>query len=156
MGWPESKPRLIETKRGAVVALCFAVYIAGWSVWDVLRQPQRRQHWLLDFDSLAYWHISLPAWVVAGINLAFYAYLLWGGALLYRIAKGKERILIVCWIAAIFLQVVQVLVSASVATAIGPVKALLYVAAFVAAVDIFLKMPVGGYARVNDQTSSDT
>jgi hypothetical protein len=126
MGQPESKPRLIHTKRGAVIALCFTGYVAALSVWNVLWHSQRQHHWLLDFDWLVLWHISLPGWIVAGVNLAFYAGLLWGGLLFYR------------------------------AAAIGPMKALMAAAAFLAAVDIFLKMPASGHTRVDDQTSRNT
>src|SRR5260370_41700213 len=91
MGQPEFKPRLIHTKRGAVIALCFTGYGAALSVRDVLWHSQRQHRWLLDLDWLVYWHISLPAWVVAGVNLAFYAGLLWGGVLLFRIPQGKGR-----------------------------------------------------------------
>jgi hypothetical protein len=97
MGQPEFKPRLIHTKRGAVIALCFTGYVAALSVRDVLWHSQRQHHWLLDLDWLVYWHISLPAWVAAAVNLAFYAGLLWGGVGLYRIAQGKERVLVVGW-----------------------------------------------------------
>jgi hypothetical protein len=37
----------------------------------VLWHSQHQHHWLLDLDWLVYWHISLPGWVVAGVNLAF-------------------------------------------------------------------------------------
>jgi hypothetical protein len=156
MGQPEFKPRLIHTKRGAVIVLCFTGYAAALSVRDVLWHSQRQHHWLLDLDWLVYWHISLPAWVIAGVNLAFYAGLLWGALLLYRIAQGKERVLVVGWAAGIFLGLFQFLISASAATAIDPVIALMAAVAFLAAVDIFLKMPASGYPRVDNQTSPNT
>jgi hypothetical protein len=156
MGQPEFKPRLIHTKRGAVIALCFTGYAAGLSVRDVLWHSQRQHHWLLDLDWLVYWHISLPAWVIAGINLAFYAGLLWGAQLLYRIAQGKERVLVVGWAAVIFLGLFQFLISPSAATAIDPVIAFMAAVAFFAAVDILLKMPASGYPRVDNQTSRNT
>src|SRR6266851_3155414 len=156
MGQPEFKPRLIHTKRGAVFALCFTGYGAALSVRDELWHPQRQHHWLLDLDWLVYLHISLPAWVVAGINLAFYASLLWGGVLLYRIAQGKERVLVVGWAAVIFLGLIQFLISGSAATAIDPLKAFMAAAAFLATVDIFLKMPASGYSRLDNQTSRNS
>jgi hypothetical protein len=140
MGQPELKTRLIHTMRGAVFALCCTGYVATLSVRDVLWHSQRQHHWLLDFDWLVLWHIALPVWVVVVVNLAFYAGLLWGGVLLYRIAQGKERVLVVGWAAAIFLGLIQFLISMSAATAIGPLKALMAAAAFLAAVDIFLKI----------------
>src|SRR2546430_12373324 len=65
MRQPEFKPRLIHTKRGAVFALCCTGYVATLSVRDVLWHSHRQHHWLLDFDWLVLWHISLPAWIVA-------------------------------------------------------------------------------------------
>jgi hypothetical protein len=153
MGPPEFEPRLIHTKRGAVFALCGTGYFATLSVRDVLWHSQRQHHWLLDFDWLVLWHISLPAWIVAGVNLAFYAGLLWGGVLLYRIAQGEERVLVVGWAAVIFLGLIQFLISASAATAIDPLKAFMAAAALLAAVDIFLKTPASGYPRVDNHTS---
>jgi hypothetical protein len=156
MGQPELKPRLIHTKRGAVIALCFTGYVAALSVRDLLWHSQRQHHWLLDLDWLVYLHVFLPAWVVAGVNLAFYAGLLWGGVLLYRIARGKERLLVVAWAAGIFLGLIQFLISASAVAAIDLLKAFMAAAAFLAAVDIFLKMPASGYPRVDNQTSRNT
>ena len=156
MRQPEFRPRLIHSKRGAVFALCCTGYVATLSVRDVLWHSHRQHHWLLDFDWLVLWHISLPAWIVAGVNLAFYAGLLWGGVLLYRIAQGKERVLVVGWAAGIFLGLIQFLISASAATAIDPLIAFMAAAAFLAAVDIFLKMPASGYPRVDNQTSRNT
>ena len=152
----EIKPRLIHTKRGAVIALCLSGYLAALSVRDVLWHSQRQHHWLLDFDWLVLWHISVPAWIVAGVNLAFYAVLLWGGVLLYRIAQGKERVLVVGWAALLLLGLIQFLISASAATEIDSLKAFMAAAAFLAAVDIFLKMPASGYPRVDNQTSRNT
>ncbi len=163
MGQQQFRPRLIHGKRGAVVAVCVTGYLAALSVRDVLWHSQRRHHWILDLDQivydlhrLGYWHISLPAWLVAGANLGFYAALLWGGVVLYRIAQGKERVLVVAWAALIFLGLIQFLVSASVATAIDPVRAIMAGAAFLAALDIFLKMPASGHTRVDNQTSRNT
>lgn len=156
MGQPEFKPRLIYNKRGAVIALCFTGYLAVLSFRDVLSHSQRTHHWLLDFDWLVYLHITLPAWVAAGVNLAFYAYLLWIGVVFYRIAQGKERVLVVGWVAVIFLGLIQILVSASAATAIDHVQAFVMLVTFFAAVDILLKMPASGYPQVHNQTSRNT
>jgi hypothetical protein len=156
MGQPEFKPRLIHNKRGAVIALCLTGYLAALSVRDVLWHSQRQHHWLLDFDWLVLWHISLPTWAVAGVNLGFYAYLLWLGVVFYRVAQGKERVLVVGWAAVILLGLIQFLISASAATEIDSLIAFMAAAAFLAAVDIFLKMPASGYPRVDNQTSRNT
>ena len=152
----EFKPRLIHTKRGAVIALCVTGYVAALSFRDVFSHSQRKHHWLLDLDWLVYWHISLPAWIVAGVNLAFYAYLLWGGVVLYRIAQGKERVLVVGWASVVFLSLIRILVSASAATSIDHVQAFVMLVAFLAAADILLRMPASGYPRVDNQTSRNT
>src|SRR6266850_2607592 len=152
MRQPEFKPRLIHTKRGALFALCCTGYVATLSVRDVLWHSHRQHHWLLDFDWLVLWHISLPAWIVAGVNLAFYAGLLWGGVLLYRIAQGKERVLVVGWAAVIFLGLIQFLISASAATAIDPLIAFIAASAFLVAVDISMKTAGRRYPRVEHQT----
>src|SRR6266852_2110603 len=144
MGQPEFKPRLIHTKRGAVFALCCTGYFATLSVRDVLWHSQRQHHWLLDFDWLVLWHISLPAWIVAGVNLAFYAGLLCGGALLYRLAQGKEGVLVGGGAAVIFLGLIQFLMSTNAAAAIKTLIAFIAAAAHLAAVHIFLKMNASG------------
>ena len=156
MGQPEFKPRLIHSKRGAVFVLCRTGYLATLSVRDVLWHSQRQHHWLLDFDWLVLWHISLPAWIVAGVNLGFYACLFWGGVVLYRIAQGKERVLVVGGFAVIFLGLIQILVSALADHAIDYVKAIATLVAFLAAVDIFFRMPASGYPRVDNQTFRNT
>ena len=156
MGQSEFKPRLIHSKRGAVFVLCFTGYLAALTFRDVFLHSQRKHHWLLDFDWLVLWHITLPAWAVVGANLGFYACLLWGGAMLYRIAQGKERFLVVGVFGGIFLGLIQILVSESAATVIDYVQAMIMVVAFFAAVDILLRMPASGYPRVDNQTSRDT
>jgi hypothetical protein len=156
MGQQESKTRLIHNKRGAVIALCFTGYVAALSFRNVLSHSPRKHPWLLDLDWLAYLHFTLPAWAVAGVNLGFYAGLFWCGVVLYRIAQGRERVLVVGWFAGIFLGLIQILVSASAATAIDYVKAIVTVVAFLAAADILLRMPATGYPRVDNQTFRNT
>jgi|SRR3984893_13207105 len=151
MEQPEFKPRLIHNKRGAVIALCLTGYIAGLSFRNVLSHSQHKSHWLIDL------HFMLPTWAVAGINLGFYAYLLWCGVVFfYRIAQGKERVLIAGWLTVGFFGSIQNLVSASAAPAIEYVKAIAMLVAFLAAVDIFFRMPAGGYPRLDNQTSRNT
>jgi hypothetical protein len=156
MEQPEFKSRLIHNKRGAVIAVFMTAYVAGLSFRNVLSHSQRNQHWLLDLDWLVLFHFTLPAWAVAGINLGFYACLFWGAVVLYRIAQGKERVLIVGGFAVIFLGLIQHLVSASEALAIDYIKAIATLAAFLAAVDIFFRMPASGYPRVDNQTFRNT
>lgn len=154
MGQSEFKPRLIHSKRGAVIALCCTGYLAALTFRNVFSHSQH--HWLLDFDWLVLWHTTLPAWAVVGVNLGFYACLLWCGVMLYRTAQGKERFLVVGAFGGIFLGLIQILVSASAATAIDYVKAAVMGVAFFAAVDVLLRMPASGYPRVDNQTSRNT
>jgi hypothetical protein len=150
MGQPEFKPRLIHNRREAVIALCLTGYVAALSFRDVLSHSQHKSHWLVDL------HFMLPTWAVAGVNLGFYAYLLWLGVVFYRIAQGKERVLVAGWFTGGFLGLIQNLVSASAAAAIDYVQAIGMVVAFLAAVDIFLRMPASGYPRLDNQTSRNT
>jgi hypothetical protein len=75
---------------------------------------------------------------------------------LYRIAQGKERVLVVGGFAVIFLGLIQILVSVSATTAIDYVKAIATLVAFPAAVDIFFRTPASGYPRVDNQTFRNT
>jgi hypothetical protein len=125
------------------------------SVRDVFWHSEGQQHWLLDLDWLVYWHIALPVWAVAAVNLAFHAGLLWGCVLFYRVAQGKERVLVIGWTAIVSVGLIQFLISASAATEIEPVKAILAVAAFLAALDIFKTMAATGYPRVDGRTSQN-
>src|SRR6266481_2761263 len=134
MGQPELKPRLIHNKRGALIALCLTGFVAALSFRDVLSHSQHKSHWLVDL------HFILPTWAVAGVNLGFYAYILWLGVVFYRIAQGKERVLVAGWFACVILGQIQNLVSPSAAAAIDYVQAIGMVVACLAAVDIFLRM----------------
>lgn len=150
MGQSELKHRLIHTKYGAVFALCSTGYVAALVFWNVPSHSQHKFHWLVDL------HFILPTWAEAGVNLVFYAYLVWGSAVLYRIAQGNERLLVCSWVTSFFLGLIQNLVSASAATAIDYVRALAMLVALLAAGDIFFKMPASGYARPDNQTSRNT
>jgi hypothetical protein len=150
MGQSELNHRLIHTKSGAVFALCSSGYVTALVFRNVLSHPQHKSQWL--FES----HFILPTWVEAGVNLVFYACLVWGSAFLYRIAQGKERVLVGCWVTTFLLGLIQNLVSTSAAAAIEYLKALAMVVAFFAAVDIFLRMPAGGYPQLDNQPSRNS
>lgn len=156
MGRPEFNPRLIHSKRGALIALCATGFLAALTFWDVFSYPQREHHWLLDFDWLALWHIALPAWAVVAANLGFYAGLLWGAVVLYRIAQGNERFLIVGVYGSILLGLIQILVSASAAITIDYLRVVITEVALFASIDILLRMPANGYPRADYQCSRNT
>jgi hypothetical protein len=105
---------------------------------------------------LSSWKVTDCSYDLTAINLGFYACLFWGGVVLYRIAQGKERVLIVGGFAVIFLGLIQNLVSASATPAIDYIKAIATLVAFLAAMDIFFRMPASGYPRVANQTFRNT
>jgi hypothetical protein len=74
-------------------------------------------------------------------------YLLWLCVVFFRIAQGKERVLVAGWVPAILLSPVQSLVSISTAADIQYFKAASIGVAFVAAVLILLEGPARGDAQ---------
>jgi hypothetical protein len=135
MGQSELKHRLIHTKFGAVFALFSTGYVTALDFWNVLSHSQHKSHWLLDL------HFILPTWAETGVNLVFYAFLVWGSAVFYRIAQGKERLFVCSWVTSFFLGLIQNLVSGSAATAIDYVKTFAMLVALLAAADILFRMP---------------
>jgi hypothetical protein len=144
------KPRLIHTKRGAIIALCMTAYVATFSFRNVFLQSQHKPPLLL--INLPF---LLPAWVVAGVNLGFYAGLIWGSVLLYRLAQGKERVLVSCWVTSFFVGFIKYL-SASADVAIDYLKAIAMLVALLAAVDILFRMPTSGHPRPDNEASRIT
>src|SRR5580765_1395692 len=109
MGQPGFKPRLIHTKRGAVIVLCLTGYVAALSFREVLSRSQHKSRWLLDFYFLDF-YFRVPNWAVVVVNLAFYAGLAWVAVSFYRMARGKERALVCGWVTSLFLGLIQRLV----------------------------------------------
>jgi hypothetical protein len=155
MGQPGFKPRLINTKRGAVIVLCLTGYIAALSFREVLSHSQYKSRWLLDFDSLDF-YFRVPNWAVVVVNLAFYAGLVWGAVLFYRMAHGKERALVCGWVTSLFLGLIQQVGFASGAITADYLRALAMFVALLASVDILFRMPASGYPRFDNQTSQNT
>jgi hypothetical protein len=148
MQQPEGQPRLIHTKRGAVFALCLTGYVAASTIRDLLSHPHRRHLWPVNLDGLALWHVTVPSWIVVGTNLLFYTWLIWAGIMVCRPVKGSERLLVLGWITSTFLGLTQIVVSPFVASAVQYAKAAITAVAFIAALDILLRMPAGGYPRL--------
>ena len=144
------KPRLIHSRRGAAFALCLTGYAAALTFRNLLLHSQHKL--LLLIDS----HFSLPTWVAAAINLGFYAYLIWVSAALYRLAQGKERVLVGGWAASFFIGLIKYLVSTPAAAVIYYLQALGMLLALLAAVEILCRMPASGYPRLDTQTSRNT
>ena len=150
MGQSELNHRLIYTRSGAVIVLCSSGYVAALTLRGLLLQSQHEPPRLIDQISL------LPTWAVAGINLGFYTYLIWGLAVLSRLAQGKERVLVGGWVTSIFLSLIKYLVSAPAYTAIDYLKSLAMLVALLAAADILLRMPASSYPRLDNQPSRNT
>ena len=132
----KNKSGLINNRRSAAIALCLTGFIAAQSFRAAFSHAPSNRHWLLPLDFM-----SLPIWVIAIVNLAFYVYLLWVGVVLYRIARAKERIVIAGWFSVFLLSPVQNLASTRNAAAIQWVKAAGMGVAFLAATYILWKSP---------------
>jgi hypothetical protein len=133
----ENKPRLIESRRGAVVALCLTGFVAALSFRELLSDAQHQSYWLLDLRGI------LPAPAAAVVNVGFYGYVLWLAVVFYRSAQGKERVLVAGWIGTVLGGWIRNLVSMPVAAALDWVKAFCMLMAFLAAVDILLRTFAG-------------
>jgi hypothetical protein len=129
----ENKPRLIESTRAAIIALCLTGFVAALSFRELVRHAHYKSYWLLDLRGI------LPAPAAAVVNVGFYAYVLWLAVVFYRSAQGKERVLVAGWIGAIFLGWIRNLVSMPIAATLDWAKAAFMLMTFLAAVDILLK-----------------
>jgi hypothetical protein len=136
MGQPESQPGFIQSKRGAIVALCVTGFAAALSVRNLAFQCKFNSHhkfnWLLD------WGIFNPPWAVATVNLAFYGYSLWLAIAFYRMAQGKERIIVVGFFTGLLLYPIRILASPPVDTAINYTSNVATIVAFVVAIYILV------------------
>jgi hypothetical protein len=128
---------LIRSRRNAAIALCLTGFIAAQSFRAAFSHAPRNAHWLFPLD-----FISLPIWVIAVVNVAFYLYLVWVVAMFYRIAQRGERVVVAGWFGVILLIPLQHLVSTPAAAAIKWVKAAGMAVASIAAAYILMKSPV--------------
>lgn len=111
-------------------------FIAAQSFRAAFSHAPRNAHWLFSLD-----FISLPIWVIAVVNVAFYLYLVWVVAMFYRIAQREERVVVAGWFGVILLIPLQHLVSTPAAAAIQWVKAAGMAVASVAAAYSLVKSP---------------
>lgn len=138
------KPGLIHHRRNAVIGLVLTGLVAAMTLRAAFSRSPHHSHWLLPLDFL------LPAWALWAVNVAFYAYLLWLCVVFFRVAIGKERVLVAGWFLLILLSPVQNLVSTSAAAAIQYIKAVSIAVAFVAVLLLLLEGPT------RDNASSDS
>jgi hypothetical protein len=151
MKQPKYEPGLINSRRDAMIALCLTGLVAALNVWavahsfeSVAHSSQHRLPWLLDLRFI------LPKRPAVAVNVGIYAYLLYLGIVFYRMARGKERILVAGWFFGIFLGPLQILPSVS-AAAIDYLQTAGMLIAFVAAVSILVEKFAADNARLDDQ-----
>jgi hypothetical protein len=132
----EYKPPLIHTRRGAITVLCFTGFLFAISIrvlfLDIWHGGRPQFQWPLTFE-------FLPSWAVITTNIALYAYILWLGIVLYRIARGGERIVVAGWFADVLLGPVKILVSPAGVLAIRYVQTAAMAAAFFTALFLVRK-----------------
>jgi hypothetical protein len=97
----------------------------------------------------------LPTRAAVAVNVGFYAYLFYLGIVFYRMAQGKERVLVAGWFVGIFLGPVQILALVS-AAAVNYVQAAGMAVAFLAAVHILRDVSASGKPRLDSQASQNT
>jgi hypothetical protein len=154
MEQPKYKPGLIHNKREAVIALCLTGFVAATTVWGAVSRSfhgaaYRSLHklpWLLDL------RFMLPTRAALAVNVGFYAYLFYLGVAFYRMAQGKERVLVAGWFVGIFLGPVQILVSVP-AAAIDYMQAAGMMGAFLAAVYILVEVSASTKTLLDNQPS---
>lgn len=151
MQQPEYKRGLIRNRPAALVALCVTGSSTIWRFRDLVSHTQHKSAWLFDL------RFMLSPWAATAANLAFYAYLLWLGVGFYRLAQGKERVLVACWLIGFFIGLVHDRIAmpaaAGYAQAVG--NAMAFVAngiAFAFAVYI-LKIVARANPRLDNQAS---
>jgi hypothetical protein len=138
---------LIGNRFNAALALCATGLVAAMSFRDAFSGAPPKTEWLISPEPL-----SLPIWVVAAANTAFYLYLMWIFMMFYRNAQREERIVIGGWFIVGMLIPLPHLVSARGAVTIQWIKAAGMAAAFIAAAYILVKSPpstggVGGMQK---------
>jgi hypothetical protein len=135
----EYKPPLIHTRRGAITAVCLTGFLFVTSIRALFlytRHGGRPQfQWPLTFQ-------SLPSWFEIIANVALYAYILWLGAVFYRIARGGERIVVVGWLANFLIGPLKMVFSPAGAFAIRYVQTGAMAVAFLAAL-VLVRKPYG-------------
>jgi hypothetical protein len=134
------KPRLINSRFTAAIAVILTGYIAALTIRAAFWQLPHRFHWFIQLDYL------LPQWAVLTANLTFYALLLSTCIGLLWSLRGKERFVVAGWVLAVLLGPIQGMISRSLDDAIQYVKAGSIMVALFAAVVILIEGPVNDEA----------
>ena len=136
MGSRKVQLGLISNRRNAAIAVCLTGFVAVQSFRGAFSQAPHNPDWLLPLDP-----ISMPIWILAVVNVAFYLYLVWVVVTFYRSAQREERVVVAGWFGVLLLIPLHLLASARGAAAIQWVKAAGMAVAFIAAGYILLKSP---------------
>jgi hypothetical protein len=129
----EVTPRLIHSIRVAVVAFLLTGFVAGLTIRNVFFRPAHHHRWLFPV------FFALPGWTFLSLQLAFYGYLLWLCFVFFRIARGKERVIVVCWFFNILLNPIDTFFPKRVVIVLDHVQVFGMAVAFFAALDILLR-----------------
>jgi len=135
------EPGLIPNRLAAVIGVILTGFLATLTFRDAFFHPARHSHWLIRLDFM------LPKWALLAVNGVFYGYLLWLCFAFFRIAQGKERVVVVGWSLGIVLYPIKNLVSTPAVIAIQYVEAAGMAAAFLAVLDILLRLFVTDKAQ---------
>jgi hypothetical protein len=85
------KSGLIGNRETAIGVFILTAFVAALTFRAALSHEAHQSHWLLPLNDL------LSTWAVWAINIAFYVYLAWLCVAFFRVAVGKERILVAGW-----------------------------------------------------------
>src|SRR6266700_4712796 len=138
----EHEFRLIGNRFSAILAVCLMGFLAERDIRGVFSKNPHTSGWLMPLDFL-----SLPAWGVAVINLAFYIYLFWAGIWFCLRTEGNERIVVAGFFTSGLLGLlgrIGAFASPHPMAAIRSLQSDCMTVAFVAAILILLKSPALG------------
>lgn len=130
--------QLITNRLTAAVGVILTGYVTVLTLRFAFWESPHDFHWLLPLVPRPH---LLSRRGRVGLNLTFYAWLLWACKGLLRTAQGRERPLLAGWVSWILLSLIQVIVPISFAAAIQYVKAISIMVAFAAAVVILVEGP---------------
>jgi hypothetical protein len=130
------KSGLIRTRQTAIGILILTAFVSALTFRVALSHQAHQPHWLLPLGDL------LPTWALWAVNIAFYVYLGWLCLVFFRVAVGKERLLVGGWFFIILLSPLQSLVSESAVVLIQYIKVLSMAVALVAGVLLVAKRNV--------------
>lgn len=128
----EKRTRLIGNRPAAVIAALSTGLVTALAIRSAFVSPVQSYNWLLPL------FLPLPHWALPAAQVLFYGYLLGLCVLFFRIALGKERLVVMAWALAIFLNPLETILPTA-ANQLELVSALGMAAALLVTVDILLR-----------------